>query len=142
MVYFYRFILIKYFLSTYECWGFWLIGKQSLADLPWGNNQHFKSGHKLEQSYMLYIFIKLGILSLDRIISKCIMWCCSLSFLKFEGKCNTLRFFRRKDFNMNGRDRSSFGEEINYGTFKLIYIKGIYNFLIKFSIEPSSDLSK
>ena len=32
MVYFYRFILIKYFLSTYECWGFWLIGKQSLAD--------------------------------------------------------------------------------------------------------------
>ena len=43
---------------------------------------------------------------------------------------------------MNGIDRPSFGERINYSAFKLIYIKGIYNFLIKISIEPSSDLSK
>ena len=43
---------------------------------------------------------------------------------------------------MNGRDRSSFGEEINYGTFKLIYIKAIYNFLSQNWIVTSSYLVK
>ena len=59
-------ILRTKFLSTYECWGVWLIGKQNLTDYLEEITSIFKSGHKLEQSYMLYL--KLGILSLDRVI--------------------------------------------------------------------------